>query len=104
MDDETLYRLNIDGTEYETRLTPTFARRQRYVAGNARHVLARIPGVIQKVNVVPGEKVRRGQALVVLEAMKMQNDVASPRAGVVKRAHVTEGEMVVKGQLLVELE
>jgi pyruvate carboxylase subunit B len=101
--DDTLRRFNLDGIEYETRLTPTFIRRRRYQADAAGHVLARIPGIIQRVSVAPGEKVRRGQALVVLEAMKMQNDVASPCAGVIRRVHVKVGEMVSKGQLLVEL-
>ena len=96
--------LVIDGTRYETRYTRKFALRKGYVAGDPQQVKAHIPGVILKVYVAAGQRVARGEGLVVLEAMKMKNDLTAPHDGVVKAIHVSPGEMAAKGQLLVEFE
>lgn len=96
--------LVVDDTVYATTTTPKFERRKPYVPSDPRQVLAFIPGVIQMIRVAPGQTVRWGDGLLVLEAMKMKNDITSPRDGIVKAVHVEVGEMVAKGQLLVELE
>ena len=54
--------------------------------------------------VAPGDAVAGGQPLVVMEAMKMENELRAPSAGTVKRVAVTPGTAVEKGALLVELE
>ncbi len=69
--------------------------------GNA--VTAPMPGKILRILVNEGEKVKAGQGLLVLEAMKMENEIPSPRDGVVKRILVKEGETVDTGQALIEL-
>jgi biotin carboxyl carrier protein len=96
--------LVLDDTAYETAVSARFARRKAYVPHDPRQVLCAIPGVVRKVHVKPGERVRRGQPLLVIEAMKMQNDVASPEDAVVKSVPATAGRMVTKGQRLVEFE
>ncbi len=96
--------LIIDDTAYETRVTRKFARRQPYAPKDLRRVAAFIPGVIRAVHVASGDRVRKGQGLLVLEAMKMQNDVAAPEEAVVKAVHVSPGDTVSKGQLLLEFE
>lgn len=65
---------------------------------------APIPGRLVKVLVKAGERVSAGQPLLVLEAMKMENEVRAARAGTVKTVHVGEGVAVETGQLLVTLE
>ncbi len=67
-------------------------------------VRAPMPGLVAKVLVSEGERVVAGTGLVVLEAMKMENQLAAPGDGVVGRVAVTPGQTVEKGQLLVELE
>ena len=99
-----LKTLNIDDTEYQTRFTRKFAGRRPYVGEDPRKVTAYIPGVIQKIHVAPGQEVKRGSKLLVLEAMKMQNDLTASREGVIKAVHVGLGQMVPKGALLIELE
>ncbi len=94
----------LDDTTYETRLTRKFARRRPYLPLDPRRLAAFIPGLILAVRVCPGDRVSRGQSLLILEAMKMQNDVTAPFPATVKAVHVREGETVVKGQLLVEFE
>jgi acetyl/propionyl-CoA carboxylase alpha subunit len=67
-------------------------------------VEAPIPGKVVAVDVAPGDEVEAGQALVVLEAMKMQNQLTAERGGRVTAVHVAPGATVETGALLVELE
>jgi biotin carboxyl carrier protein len=96
--------LIIDGTAYETRLTKKFARRKPYAPKDSNLMAAFIPGVIREVHVGPGDAVQRGQSLLILEAMKMQNDLAAPRAATVRAVHAVPGDTVFKGQILIEFE
>lgn len=64
---------------------------------------APIPGKVVKVLVKSGTCVEAGQALLVLEAMKMENELRAPRDGVVSLLHVTEGAAVETGQDLISL-
>ena len=66
-----------------------------------QQVLAPMPGKIVRVLVKEGEKVEAGQGLIVVEAMKMQNEVRSPKAGVVERLLSKEGQAVSAGEILV---
>lgn len=67
-------------------------------------VTAPLPGTIWKVEVVSGSQVKEGDALVILEAMKMENEIIAEMDGVVKAIHVEKGDAVQAGDLLVELE
>jgi 3-methylcrotonyl-CoA carboxylase alpha subunit len=71
--------------------------------GGAIQVRAELPGRIASVGVALGDLVEAGQALLVIEAMKMLNDVRAPRAGVVQALAVSEGGTVERGSLLVTL-
>ncbi|MGB0651663.1 MAG: biotin/lipoyl-containing protein [Thermoplasmatota archaeon] len=63
-----------------------------------------MPGKIVEVKVQPGDEVTEGEVLVVLEAMKMQNDLKSPISGTVKKVHVQAGANVEQTTVLVEVE
>ena len=72
---------------------------------HGRHIVrAYMPGRVASVAVAPGDRVEAGHALVVLEAMKMQNEIQAERAGVVRTVYVAAGEAVEGGDPLVELE
>lgn len=76
-------------------------------AGDAaadREVRAPMPGLVLRVLVEPGQEVEAGAGLVVLEAMKMENELAAPAAGTVAAVHAAPGDAVGKNDLLVELE
>ena len=66
-------------------------------------LLSVMPGVVVKLLVSPGESVDEGQALLILEAMKMQNEIAAPQASLVQAVHVREGQAVASGARLVTL-
>jgi biotin carboxyl carrier protein len=84
-------------------LTMAKSRRRRGAATRASTLEAQMPGVVRKVLVGPGERVERGQVLVLMEAMKMEIRVTAPEAGTVRRVAVREGESVQRGQGLVEV-
>ena len=63
-----------------------------------------MPGIVVSLLVGEGDTVEEDQPLLVLEAMKMQNEIAAPIAGVVRRIHVGEGEAVSAGAKLLEIE
>ena len=69
------------------------------VAGEA--VTAPMPGTILKVNVTAGQAVKEGDLLVVLEAMKMENEIFAPKAGTVAQVLVNKGSSVDTGAALV---
>ena len=73
-------------------------------AGAGEPVVAPMPGTILSVNVTAGQAVKSGDVLVILEAMKMENDITAPRNGVVKKLFVNEKQTVAKGEALFEVE
>jgi biotin carboxyl carrier protein len=66
-------------------------------------IQAPMPGLIVKAPVTAGELVREGEVLIILESMKMDNELCAPRDGTVARVHVEEGDSVEGGQVLVTL-
>ena len=100
---ERLVPFHLDGTDYETRLTRKVRERKLWKAAQRHEITTLIPGLIVEVLVRPGQKVRRGQGVVVLEAMKMRNELQAPHDGVVGRVLVEAGQTVPKGAVLVEL-
>ncbi|MBE6931763.1 MAG: biotin/lipoyl-binding protein [Ruminococcaceae bacterium] len=73
------------------------------VAVQGEVVAAPMPGNILKVNVRPGQTVEEGTVLVILEAMKMENEILAPRAGSIAQVLVNEGATVDTGTALVTL-
>jgi len=66
-------------------------------------VRAPMPGLVVRVEVADGQRVDAGAGLVVVEAMKMENELRAPRAGMVQTVHVAVGQAVEKGMPLVTL-
>jgi len=74
------------------------------VPGRAARLLAPMPGLVLRVEVEPGQRVEAGTGLIVLEAMKMENELRAAAVAVVKAVAVVPGQAVEKGQVLVEFE
>jgi biotin carboxyl carrier protein len=93
------------GSEHSARLRAK-ARRGREDAGHGGplEVRAIIPGRVVAVSVAEGDEVEVGQQLLVIEAMKMQNELRSPRAGRVERLAVGSGQTVELGALLLVIQ
>lgn len=96
--------LVIDDTVYETQLTRKYRQRKPYAKPNPKMVQAVIPGIIREIYVKPGQPIKEGDKILMLEAMKMKNILASLRTGTVKQIKVEIGDMVYKGQILMEID
>jgi biotin carboxyl carrier protein len=73
-------------------------------SGADGELFTKMPGKIIKVNVKEGDKVVKGQALIILEAMKMENEIKSSVDGIVKSVYVTEGDVLEENILMMEVE
>jgi len=104
MDENTEFvDFKFEEISYRTTLTKKFANRTPYTPPDSRKVVAFIPGTILQVLVKEGIKVKKGDTLVVLQAMKMDNHLLASRNGTVKKVYVKKGEVVPKHHLLLEL-
>ena len=77
---------------------------QRPAAERGGTIKAPMPGLVVRIEVAAGQRVEAGAGLLVVEAMKMENELRAPRAGVVAEVHVEVGQAVEKGAPLVTLE
>ncbi|WP_298970002.1 pyruvate carboxylase [uncultured Roseobacter sp.] len=82
----------------------TTAQRPKAEAGNANHIGAPMPGVVASVAAKVGGKVKAGDLLLTIEAMKMETGIHAERDAVIKAVHVTPGGQIDAKDLLVELE
>lgn len=102
---ERAVEVHIQGQPYVVALQDERERTLANLAGAARvsgdvAVRAPMPGLVVQVVVQPGDEVRRGQTVAVLEAMKMENDLQAPRAGTVKEVRVAAGQTVRQDEVL----
>ncbi|MDO4748428.1 MAG: biotin/lipoyl-containing protein [Eubacteriales bacterium] len=102
-------RITVNGTTYDVQVeevngavAPVAAAPAPAAAGSTT-VESPMPGTILAVNVTPGQAVKRGDVLLVLEAMKMENEIKAPADGTVASINVNKGETVDSGQTLVTL-
>jgi biotin carboxyl carrier protein len=100
------YTVATGGRAHRLRLMDERARRRHERGGGAdggNDVRAQMPGKVVAVLVAAGATVERGQGLLVIEAMKMENEIAAPRAGTVAELRVQPGQAVESGELLVRI-
>ena len=97
-------KLQTDSKEFTAEVVDPRAWRGRWhgalEAEGRQQVLAPMPGKVVRILVQAGDKVAAGQGLLVVEAMKMQNEIRSPKGGTVERLHVKEGQLVNAGEVL----
>lgn len=99
-----LKEFNVDGTVYTTELTKKFENRKVWVKPDPKQIKSFIPGTIVEIFAKEGQAVKAGESLMILEAMKMKNQILMPFDGVVKKIHVAEGERVPNRFLMLEIE
>ncbi len=105
-------KVTVNGQTYQVEVPQTKAQGPRVAmapvapeaqTGGTKNVNSELPGTVTKINVAAGQHVKRGEVLLVVEAMKMANDIVSEVDGTVQRVAVTQGQSVNQGDLLVEM-
>jgi len=119
--EENTARLEVNGTPYEVEIhrqtktsktprviappvkepsRPEIEKRER---GDAHPIKAPLPGSILEIKVKPGDIIEKGQLLMIMEAMKMENQVLADRKGVIEQVPVNVGDAVLQGDILVQI-
>jgi biotin carboxyl carrier protein len=93
---------HIDETNYKTLLTKKFENRTKWQKPDERKIYSFLPGTIRKIAVKKGDKVVKGDLLMVFEAMKMMNSIKSEFDGTIKEIHLEVGSKFPKNTLLIE--
>ena len=120
--DDNIANIEVNGTSYEvevhkeikTTKTPKLIR-QPVVSKPGEGTISRkdtgiyivnapLPGSIFKINVAVGDTIKKDDVLLIMEAMKMENNILSEKDGVVKSVKVAVGDTVLQGDLLMEIE
>jgi glutaconyl-CoA/methylmalonyl-CoA decarboxylase subunit gamma len=117
--EENIAKIEVNGTPYKvevhrkipTSKTPTLIRKpipdtgpgeiKRQEAGVYK-VISPLPGIIIQMNVKVGDTIRKGQSILIMEAMKMENSINAEKDGVVTRILKSTGDSVLQGDLLIE--
>lgn len=100
--DRDLRWLQWSGGRHSLEVRDLEAVTTRPVSGDAR-VKAPVPGLVTRILVTQGQAVEAGQPIMVLEAMKMENEITAPRSGTVSRLDVALGQGVMLNQVLAEI-
>jgi biotin carboxyl carrier protein len=96
-------RIELENGVFDTLTTRKFDKRRLYEKQDPGVIKAVIPGVIAEITIKPGAIVKKGDGLMILEAMKMLNRIIAPQDGIVKAIRVKIGEKVAKDQVLIEI-
>lgn len=122
--EENIAHLEVNGTHYDVELhrevktskTPTLVRSavppprrsdtkiKKNISSGSLQVKAPLPGSILQLFVKPGDQVKRGDKLLVYEAMKMENEVLAEKDGKITVVKIQVGDTVLQGDLLIEME
>ena len=110
--------LEVNGTPYmvtiereeKTSKTPTIVRKRlpdavhkKPISNSVKAILAPLPGNIFKVLVKEGDTIKKGDTILIMEAMKMENNILAESDGVVKSVKIKEGDIVLQNDILLEI-
>ncbi len=103
---EGLYRVRIGDKEAEVVVEDIYEKVERETFEAATYeevkdaITTMLPGVVLKILVKPGDRVQAGDPVIIIESMKMENEIVSPRDGVIAEILVKEGQRVEAGDVL----
>lgn len=105
--DESTYgefpTLLIAAGKFKTRTTRKFENRKPWMAPNMNHVVSVLPGTVIDVLVKQGQTVKKGETLMIVEAMKMQNQILMPFDGKIKKINVKAEDKITKDFVMIEI-
>lgn len=104
MEEEKYETIIVHSAVYKTEHTVKYRNRQKWEKPNENMLHSFIPGTVMDIFVKPGDKLKEGDPLLILEAMKMHNTVQMPFDGKIKTIHIQKGMIIPKGFLMIEVE
>ena len=100
--------VNVNGNDYEIQVKDKYDLLLQQLgisaksSANIQHIKAPMPGLIINISITEADEVKKGDALLILEAMKMENVIKSPRDGKIKKINVQLRQAVEKNQVMIE--
>jgi len=95
--------LVVEGAVYKTKYSTKFKNRKIWEAPDLNLIYSFIPGTVIDVYVKLGEKVKAGQTILILDAMKMHNQIRMPFDGEIVKINVKKDQIIPKNQILIEV-
>lgn len=102
-EEKEMKELIVQGAVYKTTFTRKFEERIKWEAPNINMLYSFIPGTIIDIFVKPKQKVKEGETILLLEAMKMQNQLRMPFDGEIVKIHVKKDETIPNNYLIMEI-
>ena len=101
-----MFAVTIDQCTYDVKVQDEYSEDLERTGepGLSEVLTAPMPGMVRRVMVEPGDNVESGQGLLVLEAMKMENELRAAGDGIVKAVHIEPGQAVQRASVLIEFE
>ena len=94
----------VNSAKYLTLTTTKFDRRKKWEKTDPREISSIIPGSVIEIFVAPGQKVKEGEVILTLDAMKMYTKVEMPFDGVIKSINVAKGDKIPKNCVMITIE
>jgi biotin carboxyl carrier protein len=94
----------VNSGKYLTLLTRKFQKRKEWQRADPKEIRSFIPGSIIEIYATPGQKMKAGEEILILEAMKMYNKVEMPVDGIIKEINVKKGDRIPKNIVMVTIE
>jgi biotin carboxyl carrier protein len=100
---EKLQVIIVHSAKYQTTYTKKYENRKVWVEPNMNHINSYIPGTIVEILVKEGQDVKAGQSILILDAMKMLNNIKMPFSGKILKVNVEVGQKIPKNFLMIEI-
>jgi len=94
----------VNSVKYMTLTTTKFDKRKKWQKADPREVRSIIPGSVIEIFAIPGQKIKEGEVILTLEAMKMYTKVQMPFDGIIKSIDVAKGDRIPKNTVMITLE
>jgi biotin carboxyl carrier protein len=108
--EDKMMKIKVNGNSYDVKILDKYDRLVKQIgltigSSNKTNVIkSPMPGLVLQIMTEVGQRVNKGETMLILEAMKMENTIKAPSDAVIKSIHVGKGAAIEKGQLLIELE
>jgi len=101
---EEFDKFEIDGVVYKTMSTKKWKERKNWEKPNSNNLFSHIPGTIVEIDVKEGQTVKKGDLLLILQAMKMNNKILAPFNARIKKICIELNSQIPKSELMIVLE